>query len=69
MEYLGESGIPFSIILLRQINSPNALERNVNFIRNPVVCGKKYLYFVTSSSNKDGRDECCLHRWYQREYG
>jgi GTP-binding protein len=61
MEYLGESGIPFSIIFTKADKlKPNALERNVNFYKETLLNGlweEMPPYFVTSSSNKDGRDE------------
>jgi len=61
MEYLGESGIPFSIIFTKADKlKPNALERNVAFYQETLLNGlweEMPPYFVTSSSNNQGRDE------------
>jgi len=61
MEYLGESSIPFSIIFTKADKlKPNALERNVELYKKRMLDGlweEMPPYFVTSSSNKMGRDE------------
>jgi GTP-binding protein len=61
MEYLGESGIPFSIVFTKADKlKPNALERNVAFYQETLLNGlweEMPPYFVTSSSNNQGRDE------------
>ncbi|BAO54336.1 ribosome biogenesis GTP-binding protein YihA/YsxC [Nonlabens marinus] len=61
MEYLGESGIPFSIIFTKADKlKPNALERNVEHYKKVMLDGlweEIPPYFVTSSTNKAGRDE------------
>ena len=61
MEYLGESGIPFSIIFTKADKlKPNALERNVEHYKKVMLDGlweEMPPYFVTSSTNKAGRDE------------
>ncbi|WP_194850988.1 ribosome biogenesis GTP-binding protein YihA/YsxC [Nonlabens antarcticus] len=61
MEYLGESGIPFSIIFTKADKlKPNALDRNIDLYKQVLLNGiweEVPPYFVTSSSNKMGRDE------------
>jgi GTP-binding protein len=61
MEYLGESGIPFSIVFTKADKlKPNALERNVAFYQETLLNGlweEMPPYFVTSSSNNQGREE------------
>ncbi|KQC32810.1 MULTISPECIES: ribosome biogenesis GTP-binding protein YihA/YsxC [Nonlabens] len=61
MEYLGENGIPFGIIFTKADKlKPNALERNVENYKNALLEGiweEVPPYFVTSASNKTGRDE------------
>lgn len=61
MEYLGEGGIPFSIIFTKADKlKPNALERNVEEYQQKMLDGiweEMPPYFITSSSNKIGRDE------------
>lgn len=61
MEYLGESGIPFSVIFTKADKlKPNALERNVEHYKQTMLNGlweEMPPYFVTSASNKEGRNE------------
>lgn len=61
MEYLGEYGIPFSIIFTKADKlKPNALERNVEYYKKTMLEGlweEMPPYFVTSSTHKEGRDE------------
>ncbi len=61
MEYLGESGIPFSIVFTKADKlKPMALERNVKHYQEELLNGiweEMPPYFVTSASNKAGRDE------------
>ncbi|PPK94455.1 MULTISPECIES: ribosome biogenesis GTP-binding protein YihA/YsxC [Nonlabens] len=61
MEWLGESGIPFSIIFTKADKlKPNALERNVEAYKKYLTEGsweEMPPYFVTSSSNNQGKEE------------
>ncbi|SCY24153.1 GTP-binding protein [Nonlabens sp. Hel1_33_55] len=61
MQYLGENGIPFSIIFTKADKlKPMALERNVENYKAELLAGmweEMPPYFVTSASNKTGRDE------------
>lgn len=61
MEWLGESGIPFSIIFTKSDKlKPNALERNVEAYKKYLTEGsweEMPPHFVTSSSNNQGKEE------------
>ena len=61
MEWLGESGIPFSIIFTKADKlKPNALERNVEAYKKYLLEGlweEMPPYFITSSSNNQGKEE------------
>lgn len=64
MEYLGESGIPFSIIFTKADKlKPNAITRNVNAYLEELLktWEETPSYFVTSSSSSVGRDEVLGH--------
>ena len=61
MEWLGESGIPFSIIFTKADKlKPNALERNVGAYKKYLLEGiweEMPPYFVTSASNNAGKED------------
>jgi len=61
MEWLGENGIPFGIVFTKADKlKPNALERNVEAYKKTLLEGvweEMPPYFITSSSNGDGKDE------------
>ncbi|AGC75936.1 GTP-binding protein [Nonlabens dokdonensis] len=61
MEWLGESGIPFSIVFTKADKlKPKALERNVEAYKKFMTDGmweEMPPYFITSSSDKTGREE------------
>ncbi len=61
MEWLGESGIPFSIVFTKADKlKPKALEKNVQAYKTFMLEGmweEMPPYFITSSSNKTGREE------------
>ncbi|WP_298951779.1 ribosome biogenesis GTP-binding protein YihA/YsxC [uncultured Nonlabens sp.] len=61
MEWLGESGIPFSIIFTKADKlKPKALERNVETYKKYLLEGlweEMPPYFITSSSNNQGKEE------------
>lgn len=61
MEWLGESGIPFSIIFTKADKlKPNALERNVEAYKKYLLEGiweEMPPYFVTSASNNAGKED------------
>ena len=60
MQYLGEHGIPFSIIFTKADKlKPKAIERNVDDYCHDLLRFWEELppYFVTSSSKKMGKDE------------
>lgn len=61
MEYLGESGIPFCIVFTKADKlKPGALERNVKLYQETLlndIWDEMPPYFITSASNKAGRDE------------
>lgn len=64
MEYLGESGIPFSIIFTKADKlKPNAITRNVKAYLEELLKTWEETphYFVTSSSSSVGRDEVLEH--------
>ncbi|WOI21833.1 ribosome biogenesis GTP-binding protein YihA/YsxC [Nonlabens ulvanivorans] len=61
MEWLGENGIPFGIVFTKSDKlKPNALERNVELYKTQLLDGvweEVPPYFVTSSSNGNGKEE------------
>ncbi|MCB0456885.1 MAG: ribosome biogenesis GTP-binding protein YihA/YsxC [Flavobacteriaceae bacterium] len=60
MEWLGESQIPFNIIFTKADKlKPNALKRNIeNYTQKMLETWQEIPpYFITSSSNGDGRDQ------------
>ncbi|HAT66027.1 MAG TPA: YihA family ribosome biogenesis GTP-binding protein [Flavobacteriaceae bacterium] len=60
MEWMGQSQIPFSIIFTKADKlKPNALTRNLEVYTQKMLETWEEMpqYFVTSSSNGDGRDE------------
>jgi GTP-binding protein len=61
MQYLGENGIPFSIVFTKADKlKPKALERNVEAYKQQLLDDaweELPPYFITSSSDKTGRDE------------
>ncbi|MBW2936701.1 ribosome biogenesis GTP-binding protein YihA/YsxC [Aureisphaera sp. CAU 1614] len=60
MEWMGQSQIPFSIIFTKADKlKPNALTRNLEVYTQKMLetWEEMPLYFVTSASNGDGRDE------------
>ena len=61
MEWLGESGIPFSIVFTKADKlKPKALENNVEKYKKSMLDGmweEMPPYFITSSSDKTGREE------------
>ncbi|MEN8816720.1 MAG: ribosome biogenesis GTP-binding protein YihA/YsxC [Nonlabens sp.] len=61
MEWMGESGIPFSIVFTKADKlKPNALERNVEVYTNKMLEGaweEMPPYFITSASNYTGKEE------------
>ncbi len=60
MEYMGENGIPFSIIFTKADKlKPKAIERNVaTYLQELLLTWEETpKYFVTSSSSAVGRDE------------
>ncbi|MAY53681.1 MAG: YihA family ribosome biogenesis GTP-binding protein [Flavobacteriaceae bacterium] len=60
MQYLGEKQIPFSIVFTKADKlKPKALERNIEAYRQRLLQDWEEMphYFVTSSSNSDGRED------------
>lgn len=61
MEWMGESGIPFSIVFTKADKlKPNALERNIEVYTNKMLEGaweEMPPYFVTSASKSLGKEE------------
>ncbi|MEW4923713.1 ribosome biogenesis GTP-binding protein YihA/YsxC [Algibacter sp. 2305UL17-15] len=60
MQWLGENGIPFSIIFTKADKlKPNAIERHVLDYKNVLLETWEEMpnYFVTSSSNETGKEE------------
>jgi len=60
MQWMGENQIPFSIIFTKADKvKPNALKRNIDTYTQKILETWEEMpnYFVTSSSNGDGRDE------------
>lgn len=60
MQWMGESGIPFSIIFTKADKlKPNALSRNIDIYREKMLetWEEMPFYFITSASNGIGRDE------------
>ncbi|WP_297791861.1 ribosome biogenesis GTP-binding protein YihA/YsxC [uncultured Eudoraea sp.] len=61
MQWLGENGIPFSIIFTKADKlKPKAIERNVKNYLDHLLMGaweEVPIHFVTSSSNRMGREE------------
>lgn len=61
MEWMGENGIPFSIVFTKADKlKPNALEGNINVYTNKMLEGaweEMPPYFVTSASNSIGKEE------------
>ncbi|OAB76055.1 ribosome biogenesis GTP-binding protein YihA/YsxC [Cochleicola gelatinilyticus] len=60
MQYLGESGVPFSIIFTKADKlKPNALKRNIEAYEKKMLETWEEMpsHFVSSSSNSTGRDE------------
>lgn len=60
MQWLGENGIPFSIIFTKADKlKPNAITRNVEAYKSKLLETWEDVpnYFVTSSSNYSGKDE------------
>jgi GTP-binding protein len=61
MEWMGESGIPFSIVFTKADKlKPNALKRNINVYTDKMLEGaweEMPPYFVTSASNNIGKEE------------
>ena len=64
MQWMGESQVPFSIIFTKADKlKPNALKRNIEaYVQKMLeVWEEMPQYFVTSSSNYEGRDELLGH--------
>lgn len=60
MQWMGENQIPFSIIFTKADKvKPNALQRNIETYKQKMLETWEEMpqYFVTSSSNKTGREE------------
>lgn len=61
MEWLGESGIPFSIVFTKADKlKPKALERNVAAYQEYLLTGiweEMPPYFITSATNSQGKEE------------
>ena len=60
MQWMGESGIPFSIIFTKADKlKPNALSRNINAYREKMLetWEEMPFYFITSASKGIGREE------------
>ena len=60
MQWMGESGIPFCIIFTKSDKlKPNAITRNVEVYTQKMLETWEEMpqYFITSSSNYDGREE------------
>jgi GTP-binding protein len=61
MEWLGESGIPFSIVFTKADKlKPKALERNVTAYKEYLLTGiweEVPPYFITSATNNQGKEE------------
>jgi GTP-binding protein len=60
MQWMGESQVPFSIIFTKADKlKPNALKRNIEVYQQKMleVWEEMPQYFITSSSNSEGRDE------------
>ena len=60
MQWMGESGIPFSIIFTKADKlKPNALSRNIENYKQKMLETWEELpvHFITSSSKGTGRDE------------
>ena len=60
MQWMGESQVPFSIIFTKADKlKPNALSRNIETYKQKMleVWEEMPQYFITSSSNSEGRDE------------
>ncbi|MEN3325032.1 ribosome biogenesis GTP-binding protein YihA/YsxC [Mariniflexile soesokkakense] len=60
MQWLGENGIPFSIIFTKADKlKPNAILRDVEAYKNVLLETWETMpnYFITSSSNETGKDE------------
>lgn len=64
MEYMGESGIPFSIIFTKADKlKPKAIERNAEAYMQELLktWEETPTYFITSSTSAVGRDEVLQH--------
>lgn len=60
MQWLGEHGIPFSIIFTKADKlKPNAILRHIEDYKNVLLETWEYMpnYFITSSSNETGKDD------------
>ena len=60
MQWMGESQVPFSIVFTKADKlKPNALTRNIETYKQKMleVWEEMPQYFITSSSNSEGRDE------------
>ena len=60
MQWMGESQVPFSIVFTKADKlKPNALKRNIEVYEQKMleVWEEMPQYFITSSSNAEGRDE------------
>jgi GTP-binding protein len=60
MQWMGESQVPFSIIFTKADKlKPNALLRNIEAYKQKMLEAWEEMpqYFITSSSNNEGRDE------------
>ena len=60
MQWMGESQVPFSIVFTKADKlKPNALKRNIEAYEQKMleVWEEMPQYFITSSSNAEGRDE------------
>jgi GTP-binding protein len=60
MQWMGESRVPFSIVFTKADKlKPNALKRNIEVYEQKMleVWEEMPQYFITSSSNAEGRDE------------
>jgi len=64
MEYMGEKGIPFSIIFTKADKlKPKVIERNVEAYTHELfkTWEETPIYFITSSTSSVGRDELLQH--------
>lgn len=64
MRFLGENGVPFSIIFTKSDKlKPGALERNIETYKQVMLEEWEELppYFVTSSAHKEGKEDILNH--------